>query len=184
MTQAIDRFGRIINYLRISLTDKCNLRCVYCMAEDMVFRPNPELLQDDELLMLVRVFADLGFGKYRLTGGEPTVRPRVVEIVREMANTPGVRDISMTTNGVLLDRLAEPLARAGLRPPDLQPQHARRRMVRQVGHELGGSPLHPPALRQRVRPPHPAPRLPRLRLASRHPRQPLPRTLPSWRQTP
>jgi GTP 3',8-cyclase len=114
VTQAIDRFGRIINYLRISLTDKCNLRCVYCMAEDMVFRPNHELLQDDELLTLVRVFASLGFHKYRLTGGEPTVRQNVAEIVRGIAATPGVENISMTTNGILLDRLAQPLKDAGL----------------------------------------------------------------------
>lgn len=113
-TVAQDRFGRIINYLRISLTDKCNLRCVYCMPEDMVFRPNQALMQDEELLTLVRVFASLGFGKYRLTGGEPTVRQNIVEIVREIAETPGVSNLSMTTNGILLDELAQPLADAGL----------------------------------------------------------------------
>jgi GTP 3',8-cyclase len=111
---AIDRFGRNIHYLRVSLTDKCNLRCVYCMAEDMVFRPNPELMQDDELITLVRLFAELGFDKFRLTGGEPTIRPNVVEVVREMAATPGVRSLSMTTNGVLLGKLARPLKEAGL----------------------------------------------------------------------
>jgi cyclic pyranopterin phosphate synthase len=114
-TKAFDRFGRLINYLRISLTDKCNLRCVYCMPEDMVFRPQSELMQDDELLTLVRVFASLGFGKYRLTGGEPTIRQNIVEICREIAATPGVRDLSMTTNGVLLRSLAAPLRAAGLR---------------------------------------------------------------------
>jgi cyclic pyranopterin phosphate synthase len=111
---AIDRFGRKINYLRISLTDHCNLRCVYCMPEDMIFRPNAELMQDDEIMLLVRLFAGLGFHKIRLTGGEPTVRANVVEIVRAIAQTPGIRSLSMTTNGVLLDRLAEPLAQAGL----------------------------------------------------------------------
>ena len=109
-----DRFGRNINYLRISLTDKCNLRCVYCMPEDMIFRPRQELLQDDEIQRLVRIFAGLGFKKFRLTGGEPTVRANVVDIVREIAGTPGVKQVAMTTNGLLLDRLAEPLARAGL----------------------------------------------------------------------
>src|SRR5258708_36338716 len=84
------------------------------MSEDMVFRPNPELMQDDELLTLVRVFAELGFDKYRLTGGEPTVRPHLVEIVRQMRATPGVGSLSMTTNGVLLDKLAYPLKEAGL----------------------------------------------------------------------
>jgi cyclic pyranopterin phosphate synthase len=111
---ALDRFGRTIHYLRISLTDHCNLRCVYCMPEDMTFRPNAELLQDDEVLLLVRLFTQLGFDKFRLTGGEPTVRAHIVELVREIALTPGVRSLSMTTNGVLLKRLAQPLAEAGL----------------------------------------------------------------------
>jgi cyclic pyranopterin phosphate synthase len=111
---ALDRFGRSIHYLRISLTDHCNLRCVYCMPEDMTFRPNAELMQDDELLLLVRLFVKLGFDKFRLTGGEPTVRLHIVDIVREIAHTPGVRSLSMTTNGVLLSRLAKPLAEAGL----------------------------------------------------------------------
>lgn len=111
---AIDRFGRNIHYLRISLTDHCNLRCVYCMPEDMTFRPNAELMQDDEILLLMRLFTQLGFDKFRLTGGEPTVRAHVVELVRGIASTPGVRSLSMTTNGVLLSRLAQPLAEAGL----------------------------------------------------------------------
>jgi GTP 3',8-cyclase len=109
-----DRFGRNIHYLRISLTDHCNLRCVYCMPEDMTFRPNAELMQDDELLALVRMFAGLGFDKLRLTGGEPTVRAHVVDLVREIAATPGVKSLSMTTNGVLLKKLASPLKAAGL----------------------------------------------------------------------
>jgi len=111
---ALDRFGRNINYLRISLTDRCNLRCIYCMPEDMTFRPRNELLQDDEIMRLVRRFAGLGFGKIRLTGGEPTVRVNVVDLVREMAGTPGIRKVAMTTNGLLLHRLARPLAEAGL----------------------------------------------------------------------
>lgn len=111
---ATDRFGRNIHYLRISLTDHCNLRCVYCMPEDMTFRPNAELLQDDEILLLMRLFTQLGFDKFRLTGGEPTVRAHVVDLVRGIASTPGVRSLSMTTNGVLLSRLARPLAEAGL----------------------------------------------------------------------
>ncbi len=111
---AIDRFGRRIHYLRISLTDHCNLRCVYCMPEDQTFRPNAELMQDDEILKLTRLFASLGFDKIRLTGGEPTVRANIVEIVRGIAHTEGIRSVSMTTNGVLLSRLAKPLAEAGL----------------------------------------------------------------------
>jgi cyclic pyranopterin phosphate synthase len=111
---ALDRFGRQIHYLRISLTDHCNLRCIYCMPEDMTFRPNAELMQDDELLLLVQMFASLGFDKLRLTGGEPTVRANVVELVRGIAATPGINSLSMTTNGVLLKKLAGPLKQAGL----------------------------------------------------------------------
>jgi len=111
---SIDRFGRTISYLRISLTDHCNLRCVYCMPEEMTFRPNAEMLQDDEILKLTRLFADLGFNKIRLTGGEPTVRQNVVEIVRGITSTPGIRSVSMTTNGILLKKMAQPLAEAGL----------------------------------------------------------------------
>jgi len=111
---AVDRFGRNIHYMRISLTDRCNLRCVYCMPEDMVFRPHPEIMTDDEVLTLFRLFVDLGFDKFRLTGGEPTVRPHIVELVREMCATPGVNQMTMTTNGLLLRKLAQPLAEAGL----------------------------------------------------------------------
>ncbi|RPI24085.1 MAG: GTP 3',8-cyclase MoaA, partial [Chloroflexota bacterium] len=122
---------RRIHYLRISLTDHCNLRCVYCMPEDMTFKPNAELLQDTEILLLVRMFARLGFDKFRLTGGETTVRAHVVELVRGIAQTPGVRSLSMTTNGVLLSRLARPLKEAGLKRVNvsvdtLDPQKFRR----------------------------------------------------------
>jgi GTP 3',8-cyclase len=111
---AIDHFGRFIHYLRISITDHCNLRCMYCMPDEMSFLPNAELMQDDEIMSLVRLFASLGFDKFRLTGGEPTVRAHVVDLVREIRNIPGVKSLSMTTNGILFSRLAEPLAKAGL----------------------------------------------------------------------
>jgi cyclic pyranopterin phosphate synthase len=112
---AFDRFGRKIQYLRISLTDHCNLRCLYCMAEDMTFRPNAELMQDDEILLFTQMFAKLGFNKIRLTGGEPTIRANVVEIVRGIVATPGIETVTMTTNGILLPRLAVPLVNAGLK---------------------------------------------------------------------
>ncbi|BAJ64571.1 GTP 3',8-cyclase MoaA [Anaerolinea thermophila] len=111
---AYDRFGRNIHYLRISLTDHCNLRCVYCMPEDMTFRPAAEMLQDEELLLLVRIFASLGIDKIRLTGGEPTVRANIVSLVREISSTSGIRTVTMTTNGILLGKLAKPLKEAGL----------------------------------------------------------------------
>lgn len=109
-----DRFGRNIHYLRISLTDHCNLRCLYCMPEDQTFLPNAELMQDDEIIQLLQLFTSLGFDKIRLTGGEPTVRAHIVDLVRDMAATPGVKSLSMTTNGVLLGKLALPLKEAGL----------------------------------------------------------------------
>jgi GTP 3',8-cyclase len=111
---AVDRFGRNIRYMRISLTDRCNLRCVYCMPEDMVFRPHPDLMTDDEVITLFRLFTELGFDKFRLTGGEPTVRPNIVGLVQQMCATPGVSELSMTTNGLLLRKIAKPLADAGL----------------------------------------------------------------------
>ncbi len=110
-----DSYGRRINYMRISLTDACNLRCVYCMPEHMTFMPRRELMTKEELLFLVRVGASLGVDKIRLTGGEPTVRPDIVELVQAIASVSGIRDLAMTTNGVLLDKLAQPLADAGLR---------------------------------------------------------------------
>lgn len=112
---AVDSYGRTINYLRISLTDACNLRCVYCMPEDMRFHPRSALLQDDEILLIARAAAELGTTKIRLTGGEPTVRPGLVELVRALARIPGIQELAMTTNGLLLAELAEPLAQAGLK---------------------------------------------------------------------
>lgn len=111
----MDQYGRGINYLRISLTDQCNLRCVYCMPEDMTFRPTAALMQDDEVLRLSRLFAELGFTKIRLTGGEPTIRENFMELTRAIAKVPGLQDVSITTNGVLLKSLARPLADAGVR---------------------------------------------------------------------
>ena len=113
--QAFDAYGRQMNYLRISLTDRCNFRCVYCMpASGMVFQPRDELLSDEELLRLIRIFAGVGFRKIRLTGGEPTIRPHLVDLVREIKATPGIEELSMTTNGLLLGRIAGDLKAAGL----------------------------------------------------------------------
>jgi len=110
-----DQYGREIRDLRISLTDRCNLRCVYCMPEEMVFKPRAEMLTDDEILTVVRVAAELGVRKIRLTGGEPTVRPGLVELTRRIAAVPGIIDLGMTTNGIRLAGLAQGLAEAGLR---------------------------------------------------------------------
>ncbi|HEY4690120.1 MAG TPA: GTP 3',8-cyclase MoaA [Anaerolineae bacterium] len=110
---ALDSFGRNIHYLRISLTDKCNLRCVYCMPEEMFFRPSAELMTPDECLRLVQLFAELGVDKIRLTGGEPTIHPDLIRIVRGIRDI-GIHKISMTTNGLRLAQLAKPLKEAGL----------------------------------------------------------------------
>jgi cyclic pyranopterin phosphate synthase len=113
--EARDAFGRVMTYLRISLTDRCNFRCLYCMpALGMKFQPRQEHLTDEELLRLIGLFAKVGFTKFRLTGGEPTLRPQLVELVRGMKAFPGVDEISMTTNALLLGRIAGPLKEAGL----------------------------------------------------------------------
>lgn len=111
-----DSFGREINYLRISLTDRCNLRCVYCMPmHGLTFVPNDELLSADELEKVVLAAVDAGFYKVRLTGGEPTLRQDVVDIVRRLANIDGVEQLVMTTNGYRLPYIAQELADAGLK---------------------------------------------------------------------
>ena len=110
-----DSYGREINYLRISITDRCNLRCVYCMPMDgMTFVPGPELLTPGEIEQVARAAADAGFRKIRLTGGEPTLRRDVVEIVERLNRIPGIQEMVMTTNGLRLPWVAEPLAKAGL----------------------------------------------------------------------
>jgi len=109
-----DSYGRDLHYLRVSLTDACNLRCVYCMPEEITFCPPASLLQDDEVVTLVRVAASLGVDKIRLTGGEPTVRRGVVDLVREIRGVPGIQRVAMTTNGLRLAELARPLVEAGL----------------------------------------------------------------------
>jgi GTP 3',8-cyclase len=111
-----DGWGREIHSLRVSVTDRCNFRCRYCMpAEGLPWLPRPELLSFEEIHRLVAVMASMGVRAVRLTGGEPLVRRDLPELVRMLASTPGVHDLSLTTNGVLLDRLAEPLVAAGLR---------------------------------------------------------------------
>jgi len=111
----IDPFGRSITYLRISLTDRCNLRCVYCMPKDGVqWQPRADQLSVEEIVRVVEAAAHGGVKRVRLTGGEPLVHPRIIEIVRRMACIPQIEEVSLTTNAMLLERLAQPLADAGL----------------------------------------------------------------------
>jgi cyclic pyranopterin phosphate synthase len=111
-----DSFGRVIDYLRISVTDRCNLRCVYCMPpQGIQLKAHHEILTYEEIATVVRAAATSGIRKVRLTGGEPLVRPHVERLVEMVAAVPGIQDVSLTTNAVLLDRHASTLARAGLR---------------------------------------------------------------------
>jgi len=110
-----DSFGRRHNNLRISVTDRCNLRCTYCMPEDVVFRDRGELLSFEEITHLVRVAAPLGIDKIRLTGGEPLLRKHLHRLVQMLVAIPGIVDVGLTTNGLLLADQARSLFDAGLR---------------------------------------------------------------------
>lgn len=110
----VDGHGRRVTYVRISVTDRCNLRCVYCMPEDQKFRPLPHLLTREEIVRAARLLRGLGVTKVRLTGGEPTTRPDLVEIVREVARIGFPDGIALSTNGVLFPRMARALLDAGL----------------------------------------------------------------------
>ncbi len=110
-----DAYSRAINYLRVSVTDRCNLRCTYCMPpEGIPWMAHEQVMRFEEIALVVRAAAELGISRVRLTGGEPLVRAGIVDLVRILAGIPGVEDLSMTTNGVLLTRYARNLAEAGL----------------------------------------------------------------------
>ena len=112
----VDSFGRVHDNLRISVTDRCNIRCFYCMPEtDVEFVERSEILDFEEIERFVRIAVTLGINKLRVTGGEPLMRRDLPVLIRRLANIPGIRDLALTTNGVLLPRLAEPLYEAGLR---------------------------------------------------------------------
>jgi GTP 3',8-cyclase len=117
MSPVIDPFGRSITYLRVSVTDRCDLRCVYCMAEDMTFLPRAEILTLEELERLAGVFVDLGVRKLRITGGEPLVRRNVLSLFERLGTRlgNGLDELTLTTNGTQLARHAEALAAAGVR---------------------------------------------------------------------
>src|SRR5690554_3885604 len=115
MTNLVDPFGRVHDYLRISVTDQCNLRCLYCMPEEgMEFMDSNKLLQFDEIVEIVRVGAEMGIKKLRITGGEPLVRRNLELLIADLARIPGIEDIALTTNGIFLAKKAEALKAAGL----------------------------------------------------------------------
>ncbi len=111
----IDTFGRTHNNLRISVTDRCNLRCTYCMPEEVVFMDRAELLTFEEITHFVSVAAPLGINKLRLTGGEPLMRRDLPRLVRMLVGVPGIKDVGLTSNGLLLAQHAQTLFDAGLR---------------------------------------------------------------------
>lgn len=111
----IDRFGRVHNNLRISVTDRCNLRCVYCMPESVTFLPRDVVLSYEEIERFVSIVVPLGIDKLRLTGGEPLVRRDLPDLVQRLAAVPGIQDVGLTTNGILLAPMADALWKAGLR---------------------------------------------------------------------
>ncbi|MDO9180134.1 MAG: GTP 3',8-cyclase MoaA [Agitococcus sp.] len=110
----IDGFGREVTYVRLSVTDRCDFRCVYCMSEDMTFLPRQQVLSLEELYRVGRVLVDLGVKKIRLTGGEPLIRQNVLWLVEKLAALNGLQELTMTTNGSRLKTLAQPLKDAGL----------------------------------------------------------------------
>ena len=110
----IDPFGREINYLRLSVTDRCNLRCTYCMAEDMTFLPREKILSLEELRDAATAFVELGIRKIRLTGGEPLIRRDILKLVASLASIDGLDELTMTTNGIKLPAMAQSLKDAGV----------------------------------------------------------------------
>ncbi len=112
--QLIDKFNRVVDYVRISVTDRCDFRCVYCMSEDMTFLPRQQVLSLEEIQLIAQAFVELGVKKIRLTGGEPLVRNGVTKLVKNIAALPGLKELNMTSNGSQLPRLAGELKEAGL----------------------------------------------------------------------
>ncbi len=113
--QLVDRFGRTVNYVRVSVTDRCDFRCVYCMAEDMKFMPRARILSLEELELCCRAFVELGVGKIRFTGGEPLVRNNVLDLFDRVGKLPGLREMVVTTNASQLARMSADLKQSGMR---------------------------------------------------------------------
>lgn len=110
----VDNFNRQVTYLRISVTDRCDFRCVYCMAEDMEFVPRARLLTLEELSFIARAFSELGVAKFRITGGEPLVRRNILKLFNDLGDMPGIQELNLTTNGSQLVKMAKDLKKSGL----------------------------------------------------------------------
>lgn len=113
-TTLVDGHGRSVTYLRLSITDRCDFRCVYCMSEDMTFLPRSQVMDTDELVAIATAFVRQGVTRIRLTGGEPLIHPDLLTLVSRIKALPSLRELTLTTNGARLDTLAEPLKQAGL----------------------------------------------------------------------
>ncbi|MBK1722837.1 GTP 3',8-cyclase MoaA [Thiocystis violacea] len=139
-----DRFGRQVTYVRLSITDRCDLRCVYCMHEDMRFLPRNQLLTLEETARLGRCFSELGVTRFRITGGEPLMRRNALWLFEQLGAQPGIEDLSLTTNGTQLARFAQSLKDAGVTRVNisldsLQPQRFRRiTRLGDIGKTLSG----------------------------------------------
>ncbi len=114
-TQLIDRFGRIVDYVRISITDRCDFRCQYCMAEDMVFLPRAQILTLEEIHTIARAFTELGVKKIRVTGGEPLVRKGALQLLENLGRLSGLNELVLTTNGSQLAPMAQAIKSAGVK---------------------------------------------------------------------
>lgn len=112
--QLVDKHGRVIDYVRLSVTDRCDFRCVYCMSEEMTFLPRQQVLSLEEIYQVAKAFTELGVKRLRLTGGEPLVRKNVMSLVENIGRLPGLEELLLTTNGSQLEKLAQPLKDAGV----------------------------------------------------------------------
>lgn len=113
-SELIDKFGRRIDYIRLSVTDRCDFRCVYCMTEDMTFLPRSQILSLEELYLVAKAFTELGVTRIRLTGGEPMVRTNVMDLIEKLGALPRLEELNLTTNGARLDKYATKLKMAGV----------------------------------------------------------------------
>ena len=138
-----DAQGRLISYLRISVTDRCNFRCLYCMPKDgLVWLPRDEILRYEEIAELVRQLQPLGIRRLRVTGGEPTVRPELEKLFRQLSAIPGIEDLALSTNGAKLAPLARVYADAGLDRVNISVDSLRRERIAQIARrDLGFDPL-------------------------------------------
>ncbi len=114
-TQLIDRFGRTVDYLRISITDRCDFRCLYCMSEEMTFLPRAQILTLEEITVIARAFAELGVKKIRITGGEPLVRRGALDLIQKIGQIHSLEELVLTTNGSKLEEMASSLKEAGVK---------------------------------------------------------------------